>query len=174
MAAYLRRLAVRVDGNGARAAAGSRCAPAAEGRVDRASGGSIPCLGRSCAPSSRCVGEGLLRRSASPAPSNSIASRGREAAMATGVTSGGAASGGVPRRSHSAAEGHPAPLPSNFPAKGLPASPREATVKNLREGVDLPGFRPVGSGERRKGGASPSEAPPQTDEGSSPAGACSS
>jgi len=44
------------------------------------------------------------------------------AAMAPGVPGGGAASGDVPRRAQSAAEGHPAPLPSNLPAKGCSLS----------------------------------------------------
>ena len=78
-----------------------------------------------------------------------------EVATAPGVTGGGAASGGVPRRSQSAAEGHPAPLPSNLPAKRSSTSAREPTTENLREGVDLPTFRPVESGKRRKGGLAP-------------------
>ena len=50
---------------------------------------------------------------------------GEPPATAPDVTGGGAVSGGVPRRSQSAAEGHPAPLPSNLSAKRLPRTHRK-------------------------------------------------
>jgi len=46
-------------------------------------------------------------------------------ATAPGVVGGGAASGGVPRRSQFAAEGHPAPLPTNSSAKRLARTARK-------------------------------------------------
>jgi hypothetical protein len=84
-------------------------------------------------------------------------------ATAPGAPDGGVVFGGVPRRplrlaqlaqggAQFAAEGHPAPLPTNFSAKRShpPQTLIPARMRIFANGVDLPAYRLVPSGKRRE------------------------